>query len=157
MSAGRLRCCGSSMFLKQKFGLGYRLTLSKRVGSTLCDQPLRDLILKHVPEAQLQSDHGAEITYQLPKHQSNFPQMFQELDAIKSEAQVDSWGISMTTLEEVFLRLAEGDSAHWFKQEKESAKTGREERKRRASQYGDYSVTGQRSTVTSNGSPHVNC
>ena len=27
MSAGRLRCCGSSLFLKARFGLGYTLTM----------------------------------------------------------------------------------------------------------------------------------
>ena len=26
VSAGKLRCCGSSMFLKNRFGLGYHLT-----------------------------------------------------------------------------------------------------------------------------------
>jgi ABC-type Na+ transport system ATPase subunit NatA len=27
VSKGRLRCCGSSLFLKNKFGIGYHLTL----------------------------------------------------------------------------------------------------------------------------------
>ena len=27
VSKGKIRCCGSSMFLKKKFGLGYHLTL----------------------------------------------------------------------------------------------------------------------------------
>lgn len=27
VSRGRLRCCGSSLFLKNKFGIGYHLTL----------------------------------------------------------------------------------------------------------------------------------
>lgn len=31
MSKGKLRCCGSSLFLKNKFGLGYHLTYVKPV------------------------------------------------------------------------------------------------------------------------------
>jgi ATP-binding cassette subfamily A (ABC1) protein 3 len=30
MSHGQLKCCGSSVFLKNKFGVGYNLTISKK-------------------------------------------------------------------------------------------------------------------------------
>ena len=32
MSQGKLRCCGSSLFLKKRFGVGYQLSVEKRVG-----------------------------------------------------------------------------------------------------------------------------
>ena len=32
MSAGRLECCGSSLFLKKNYGVGYKLTVVKGEG-----------------------------------------------------------------------------------------------------------------------------
>lgn len=32
MGEGKIRCCGSSLFLKNKYGGGYKLTIEKDVG-----------------------------------------------------------------------------------------------------------------------------
>ena len=113
MSEGRLRCCGSSMFLKARFGLGYRLALSKEVGSQHDDKQLREIVMKYAPGAQVQSDQGAELSYQLPKEGVDFPSLFTELDCMRNGEGgcLDSWGVSMTTLEEVFLKIAHEDHA----------------------------------------------
>ena len=38
-----------------------------------------------------------------------FPQMFNEIDTKKQELGIETYGISITTLEEVFLKVAEQD------------------------------------------------
>ena len=61
-------------------------------------------IKKHVPEAVLKENFGAEMTYQLPddKHTlSNFEILFDDLDANLLQLGISSYGISDTTLEEV--------------------------------------------------------
>ncbi len=47
MANGTLLCCGSSLFLKNKFGVGYRLNIS----TTQATPPLEPIIKQHIPSA----------------------------------------------------------------------------------------------------------
>jgi ATP-binding cassette subfamily A (ABC1) protein 3 len=109
MSEGRLRCCGSSLFLKAKFGVGYNLSMTR--SSIACnDSVVSDLVQRHVPEAVLLSSAGGEMTFQLPfTNKAAFAQLFQELEQQKEALHISGYGVSMTTLEEVFLSLAVDD------------------------------------------------
>ncbi|RHZ08100.1 hypothetical protein DYB26_013866, partial [Aphanomyces astaci] len=107
MAEGKLRCCGSSLYLKSKFGAGYTLTIAKSSNSTL---DLVAFIQKHIPSAAVLSNVGSEISFQLAIESSPiFPTMFQELEepTRQSELQISSFGVSVTTLEEVFIKVAE--------------------------------------------------
>ena len=48
MGEGKLICCGSSVFLKNKFGVGYNLTLVKE-DTNVDSNPVITTINKHVP------------------------------------------------------------------------------------------------------------
>ncbi|CAH3190768.1 unnamed protein product, partial [Porites lobata] len=51
MADGQLRCCGSSLFLKSRYGVGYHLTLVKRES---CDEDaISNLVKSHVPKAEI--------------------------------------------------------------------------------------------------------
>ena len=53
---------------------------------------------------------GTELVYQLPEeaaHRGDFEVLFESLDASLDDLGIGSYGISDTTLEEVFLRVAE--------------------------------------------------
>ena len=66
-------------------------------------------IQQRVPEATLAESLGTEITYQLPDdkdHTKAFEKLFQDLDENLSSLGLSSYGISDTTLEEVFLKVA---------------------------------------------------
>ncbi|XP_056441789.1 phospholipid-transporting ATPase ABCA1-like [Gadus chalcogrammus] len=71
---------------------------------------ISNVIFKHVPEARLVEDLGHELTYVLP-HQSAkdgaFVELFHEIDDRLSYLGISSYGISDTTLEEIFLKVAE--------------------------------------------------
>lgn len=110
LSHGRLRCCGSSLFLKNKFGLGYHLTL------VVAEDADTDVILKSleavVPQVQMARYYGKELAFILPSNSAHqFPILFKQLDQNVTVADknigIESYGISMTTLEEVFLALSE--------------------------------------------------
>ncbi|KAL7995255.1 putative ABC transporter, AAA+ ATPase domain, ABC transporter A [Plasmopara halstedii] len=110
MAEGQLRCCGSSLFLKKRFGVGYNLTLVKNNDTTVPfkEKQLQSLITSYVPAAKLLSNVGAEIAFQLPLDNSaSFPQLYEDLDDKMRELGVLSYGISVTTLEEVFIKVAE--------------------------------------------------
>uniref|UniRef100_A0A667Y439 P-type phospholipid transporter n=1 Tax=Myripristis murdjan TaxID=586833 RepID=A0A667Y439_9TELE len=143
ISHGKLRCCGSSLFLKKRFGSGYYLTLvrdgdekmTNQRGGLGKDHPSRSsspddgigsqnwsnsdpsdltavgkLVRRHVPEAVFLESIGQEITYILPyggARDGTFALLFKELDLEMADLGLTSYGISDTTLEEIFLKVAE--------------------------------------------------
>jgi ATP-binding cassette subfamily A (ABC1) protein 3 len=66
-----------------------------------------------VPEAALLSDVSAEVAFQLPISAApKFKDLFEGLDSRLKDFNIQTYGISITTLEEVFLKIAEGDSTN---------------------------------------------
>uniref|UniRef100_A0A4W3K1G7 ABC transporter domain-containing protein n=1 Tax=Callorhinchus milii TaxID=7868 RepID=A0A4W3K1G7_CALMI len=71
---------------------------------------ISNLILKHVPKTRLVEDFGHELTYVLPYEAAKdgaFVELFHEIDDRLSDLGISSYGISDTTLEEIFLKVAE--------------------------------------------------
>ncbi|XP_053391292.1 phospholipid-transporting ATPase ABCA3-like [Mercenaria mercenaria] len=106
MADGAVKCCGTSLFLKNKYGAGYHLTMVKEQD---CDiHGITSLIEEHIHHAKLESNVGAELSYILPHEMSlNFESLFSELDSRKSDLGISSYNVSTTTMEEVFLRVGE--------------------------------------------------
>ena len=53
---------------------------------------------------------STEITYQIPEHASwRFKDFFEALDKELGKFGIASYGVGITTLEEVFLRIGHGD------------------------------------------------
>ena len=113
---GKLTCVGSSLFLKNKFGLGYNLTILLTAGRNFSDpissldRKVFDLIsylrLGLGGDVLLQSRKGNEIKFQIPKHLSEqFSKFFVDFEYAQSELGVESYSLSISTLEEVFLRI----------------------------------------------------
>uniref|UniRef100_A0A3B1J0X1 Cholesterol transporter ABCA5 n=1 Tax=Astyanax mexicanus TaxID=7994 RepID=A0A3B1J0X1_ASTMX len=121
ISQGQLKCVGSSLYLKTKCGVGYHLRMSV---TEVCEvDSLASLVKQHVPKAQLSRQQEAELTFTLPfESMETFPGLFAELDC-RPDLGIINYGVSMTTLEDVFLRLeaeAEVDQADYsvFNQDK---------------------------------------
>ena len=109
MGDGKLRCCGSSLFLKNAFGVGYNMTIEKADPSKFKAEPMEQLVLSLIPEAKVLTDVGTELTFQLPFSSSaSFPTLFESIDTNEQSLGVRSYGMSVTTLEEVFIKVAEG-------------------------------------------------
>ncbi|XP_054898455.1 ATP-binding cassette sub-family A member 5 [Poeciliopsis prolifica] len=114
ISQGQLKCVGSSLYLKVKCGVGYHLRMSITEG---CDtEKVASLMKQHVPKAKLSRQHDTELTFTLPFESMNtFSGLFSELDC-QPQLGIINYGVSMTTLEDVFLRLeseAEVDQADY--------------------------------------------
>ncbi|KAF1779910.1 P-loop containing nucleoside triphosphate hydrolase [Phytophthora cactorum] len=106
MAEGELRCCGSALYLKNQFGVGYNLTIVKEENCD--DSKVIDFVSRHIPSSRVLSNVGTEIAFQLPLDSSSqFPTMFRKMDENLSKLQVLSYGISVTTMEEVFIKVAE--------------------------------------------------
>uniref|UniRef100_A0A8C9ZNJ8 ATP binding cassette subfamily A member 3 n=1 Tax=Sander lucioperca TaxID=283035 RepID=A0A8C9ZNJ8_SANLU len=108
MAGGELQCIGSPLFLKSKYGAGYHMVIVK---DALCNvSEITRLVHMYVPNATLESSAGAELSYILPKEStSRFELLFAELEMNREELGIASYGASVTTMEEVFLRWEKYD------------------------------------------------
>ena len=110
MSTGYLRCCGSSLFLKQYYGVGYTFTVSLKIGADplASKEQIDPIVLESVRGSSSLSMAGGEVSYRLPfERTASFPDVFEELEQRKGDLGVSTYGISITTLEEVFLKIGE--------------------------------------------------
>ncbi|XP_052816309.1 cholesterol transporter ABCA5-like isoform X2 [Mya arenaria] len=91
VNKGSLRCCGSSFYLKNKFGIGYHLNMVVEPDSDSCR--IGDLVSEVISGSEVNRVHD----------------LFSKLEnkATAKSLGIKNFGISMTTLEEVFLKLEE--------------------------------------------------
>jgi hypothetical protein len=118
MADGRLQCVGSSLFLKSAYGVGYTLTIIKKtLSEEKEDKPyskvsngdnhdIESLVKSNLPTAEPLSNVGAEISFRLPLNASKgFADLFDSFDSNSNRLGIAEYGISVTTLEEVFMRV----------------------------------------------------
>ncbi|XP_075141496.1 glucosylceramide transporter ABCA12, partial [Leptodactylus fuscus] len=117
LERGGLKCCGTPRFLKERFGSGYHLTLTKKFPNkkdeSICDsEQVTALIQSHIPEASLKEDVGGELVYVLPPFSAEisgaYLSLLRALDTSLDDLHIGCYGISDTTIEEVFLKLTDG-------------------------------------------------
>ena len=109
MANGKLTCLGTSMFLKNKFGVGYNLTLVK--SSTEPNNGIIEFMNENLgPNVKKQSEIQSEMTIQIPiEYAAKFGDFFKKLDQELNSLKITSYGISISTLEEVFLKVGHLD------------------------------------------------
>ncbi|KAM3922145.1 ABC-type organic anion transporter ABCA8-like isoform 1-T1 [Leptodactylus fuscus] len=107
ISNGRLKCVGSSLFLKRKWGIGYHLRMQV---SPSCDpEQMTSIIRQHIPSAKMSVQNEEHITYTLPfEHMDGFSDLFAHLDQRVGQ-DIVTYGVSMTTMDDVFIKL-EGEA-----------------------------------------------
>ncbi|XP_063816982.1 ABC-type organic anion transporter ABCA8-like isoform X2 [Pseudophryne corroboree] len=107
ISGGKLKCVGTSLFLKRKWGIGYHLRMQV---SPSCDpEIITSLVRQHIHTAKLSTKTDQEIIFTLPfENMDVFPDLFTHLDGHVGQ-NIVSYGVSMTTLNDVFLKL-EGEA-----------------------------------------------
>ena len=126
---------GSSMFLKRAFGAGYTVTVCPTLnegdaapapGTTALSsesgrvraQAVTSVVLRHVPTAFLIDAAGQDLSFMLPATETaSFEPLFAELESKRVELGIASYGVSATTLEDVFLRVAASAEAKTFDDE----------------------------------------
>ncbi|CAF0888563.1 unnamed protein product [Brachionus calyciflorus] len=114
MSKGGLRCCGSPLFLKSKYGSGYNLIIAKKRSENgeNYDNQIKDLVMKSIPNSKLNTNLTTEISFVLPTEEtSKFSYLLDELDKNKDSFNILNIGISVTTVEDVFLKIGQDENA----------------------------------------------
>ncbi|XP_065191574.1 phospholipid-transporting ATPase ABCA3-like [Sycon ciliatum] len=106
MADGQCKCVGSSLFLKSRYGVGYHLTVAK--GSQCDENRVASFIVKSIPNGRMVSSVGAEMAFILPSEATgSFPQLFEDMEVQKEQLGIDNFGLSVTTMEEVFIRVGQ--------------------------------------------------
>ncbi|NXK74890.1 ABCAD protein, partial [Amazona guildingii] len=107
---GQLKCWGSPSYLRETYGQGHSLTLTKKPSVFEIQGPkhtaqITSFVQTHIPEAFLKENSGTELTYVIPERadKTSFKSLFQALDRSLHRLHVTGYGISNTTLEEVLL------------------------------------------------------
>jgi hypothetical protein len=100
MAYGRLQAIGEAVTLKKNFGAGYKISIFV--------EPSKSDRIKHMVEAVLENstledDSAGAILYHFPD--SSLSLVGELVEQLKRNPHVKSWGISQTTLEQVFLSV----------------------------------------------------
>merc|ERR1711968_242469 len=107
MADGKLQCIGRSFQLKRRFGKGYTFTLTLHDKSDEASKGLETYIKSLFPSAALISEPiGGTSKFEISRDEVVLSKVFSRLQQdMKAQGIVD-WGLTETTLEEVFLKLA---------------------------------------------------
>lgn len=134
MSNGKLQCSGSSLFLKRRFGKGFILTLSRGDSSQADMIDITRFITTYIPTAEFHEDLNAEISFVLPSNStSEFGKLFKALERNMNQFGIKNYGISDTTLEEVFLKACNEDYIEYCKSAGNVSLTGSVQARRNSS------------------------
>ncbi|XP_075241054.1 phospholipid-transporting ATPase ABCA1-like isoform X2 [Convolutriloba macropyga] len=141
---GQLQCCGSSIYLRRKYGSGYQLTLAREVKPEATNRDLSErrasfdpaidgpyeekhavqksqfdrdsekMISKFIrsifPDVELAKNIGTELTYTLPYSGLSsgiYTKLFRELEMNKISLGISDYGLSDSSLEDIFIEVAD--------------------------------------------------
>lgn len=101
---GKLKCGGSPMFLKQHFGCGYVLQVEKTASCST--ETLLDDIRAVIPDAALSNDSRTVASIRIPAASTaQFPFLLRRIEENGASLGIGGFGASLTTLEDVFVRI----------------------------------------------------
>ncbi|CAI5445254.1 unnamed protein product [Caenorhabditis angaria] len=147
MSHGKLVSSGTTKFLKQKYGNGYLLTVVLDVNGDKekMSDTLEQICKFYVPSATRGVRHGQQIEIILPEiSKSDFPLLFKALEAVKNidfhdpifaqipsslltqmkSLVINSFGLSLNTIEQVFITIGDKVDEAMFQKTGISEKSG---------------------------------
>ena len=105
MAKGSLRCQGSGMFLKSKYSVGYALTMS--VTTDTDSEQMKQKVAEMIPNSEIMPTGAEELSYRLPMQSVGaFSDLFSYIETTGKELGVRGYGVTVTTLEDVFLAIA---------------------------------------------------
>lgn len=103
MVHGQLKCLGSSLFLKNRFSAGFKLTIVKK--NKAASKRIEHFLVSRL-DTKILNDIAAEITFLIPNREvPKLKEFFEEFDQNLESLDILSYGVSITTLEEVFLKI----------------------------------------------------
>ncbi|KAG8270789.1 hypothetical protein J6590_077319 [Homalodisca vitripennis] len=106
MDHGEVSCYGTSMFLKKLYSTGYQLNVSKADHTPV--PPITRAVEQFVSSSGLKVASPTLVTYYINSDQATrFPDLFAALESRRNYLGLTGINVSCSTLEDVFLKVAE--------------------------------------------------
>jgi len=109
MSLGSLKCIGTALYLKNKFGAGYKL--SAHVSSGF-EEEYKKWVQSKFTQAELDPSAGT-IDFVIPAADMDVSYVFSVMKKNKDALGVQEWAINQMSLEEVFLKMVAHDESQF--------------------------------------------
>ncbi|PVU86199.1 hypothetical protein BB561_006788 [Smittium simulii] len=109
MAQGTMRCIGSQLRLKQLYGSGFLVSIACSKEFLAGAKTFIESILP--PNAKLLDNFDNAASYEFKPDVGSIPHLYRILNAKAQEYHITDWGISQTSLDEVFLRIIGDDDA----------------------------------------------
>jgi len=103
MAYGQMRCLGTSLHLKKKFGEGYKIVVTYQDGK---GENTNKFVTMTVPGAKLIGDFNNTATFMIQHNEAKLSAIFEAMKARPDEIGIVDWALRQTSMEEVFLRVA---------------------------------------------------
>ncbi|KAI1317508.1 hypothetical protein EDD11_008315 [Mortierella claussenii] len=109
MAKGTLRCIGNQIRLKDLYGRGFKITFASKPENT--ERASRYIATLLPLDAKRLDSFVTSESWEFEATPGLIQRLFEEIEAHKYEHGIDDWGLSQTTLEEVFLRIIQEEDA----------------------------------------------
>jgi len=118
MARGRLKCVGTLLKLKKKFGKDLHMELKFNEKNK---QNIMDFVKKTFAGSDLMLDNREGLVYKLD-NSIRISDIFKEVESSKVKLGISDWIIQQTNLEDVFLNIVKLDEADEIKEEEHNEK-----------------------------------
>ncbi|KAB5524857.1 hypothetical protein DKX38_022606 [Salix brachista] len=106
---GSLQCVGNPKELRGRYGGSYVFTMTTSVDD---EHEVEQMVLRLSPGAEKTYEMAGTQKFEMPKQEVSIADVFEAVEVAKSRFPVYAWGLSDTTLEDVFIKVA--NSAQQF-------------------------------------------
>ncbi|GMR52566.1 hypothetical protein PMAYCL1PPCAC_22761, partial [Pristionchus mayeri] len=110
MAKGKVFCSGSPQFLRKKFDSGYVLSfaVNNEAETEKASAEMINLVKEFVPEVSNYKNRGKQFELKMSTDDTKrFPEMFRKIEAEGPKLGIQSYGLSLNQLEQVFLKVGE--------------------------------------------------
>lgn len=106
LKKGKLEAFGNSLYLKNHYGVGYTLCCVK--GKQCNENEVLAFVSKYIADCEIVLSRGNELNIRLPyKSVNSFAPFLEDFDKNLTKLNILSYGLNVTSLEQVFLRIIE--------------------------------------------------
>ncbi|KAL7746288.1 hypothetical protein RI367_008359 [Sorochytrium milnesiophthora] len=103
MAKGTLRCIGPQLRLKQVYGAGFKISFISKPEHLKTASAFVESLLP--PGFRVVDAFANSMTYEFLPQKGTIYNLFERIEQDKHTNHIDDWGVSQTSLEEVFLKI----------------------------------------------------
>ena len=111
MTFGLMRTLGTPTELRMRFDQGYKFLMACEYGDVAVEDNAHNYVVQLMPQARQVDRINGVLTYIVPKGSVTMSAVFKGMEANKEAYKIKDWGLSHTSLEEVFLQIVAANSS----------------------------------------------